>query len=71
MNLNNGGDIMTFTDNSGNILIEFDISQHPPIGNSVNQSYTRSPDLTGDFVQHGTVSANLFSPGTRADGTNF
>jgi len=71
MNLNNGGDIMTFTDNSGNILIEFDILQHPPTGNSVDQSYTRSPDLTGDFVQHGTVSANLFSPGTKADGSSF
>ena len=60
-----------FNTASGNILIEFDILQHPPTGNSVDQSYTRSPDLTGDFVQHGTVSANLFSPGTKADGSSF
>ena len=70
MNLNNGGDIMTFTDNSGNILIEFDISDYQA-DNNVNQSYTRNPDLTGLFEQHNGVSGTLFSPGTRADGTPF
>ena len=71
LNLNNAGDNMWFTDSLNNVLVNFDISQHPPTGNSVNQSYTRSPDLTGEFVQHGTVSANLFSPGTKADGSSF
>ena len=29
------------------------------------------PDLSGDFVQHNTVSGTLFSPGTKTDGTPF
>jgi hypothetical protein len=39
-----------------------------------DQSLTRSPDLTGDFVPHAEApGANgaAFSPGTRADGTPF
>ena len=71
LNLNNSGDKMLFTDSQNNVLIEFDINDHPPSGNSVNQSYTRNPDLTGDFVQHSDVSSTLFSPGTRTDGTPF
>jgi hypothetical protein len=74
MNLNNGssnsaGDLMTFTDSLGNILIEFDID---PLSNSPDESYTRSPDITGDFVQHNSVNpGTLFSPGTKTDGSNF
>lgn len=73
MNLNNGnstspGDKMTFTDSSGNVLIEFDID---PLSNSPDESYTRSPDLTGDFVQHNGVSGTLYSPGTKIDGSSF
>ena len=62
------GDKITFTDSSGNILIEFDID---PLSNNPDESYTRNPDLTGDFVQHNGVSNTLFSPGTKADGTLF
>ena len=36
-----------------------------------DQSLTRSPELTGNFVLHTTVSSALYSPGTRADGTAF
>lgn len=74
MNLNNGssnsqGDLMTFTDSLGNILIEFDID---PLSNSPDESYTRSPDITGDFVQHNSVNpGTLFSPGTKTDGSSF
>ena len=68
MNLNNSGDIMTFTDSSKNILIEFDTE---PYSNNPNESYTRYPDLTGPFVQHNDSSVTLFSPGTRTDGTQF
>ena len=41
---------------------------------SINQSITRNPDLTGDFVSHsGVAEANgaLFSPGTRLNGGDF
>ena len=39
-----------------------------------NQSLTRDPDLTGDYVEHsGATGANgaLFSPGTQTDGSQF
>ena len=49
LNLNNGGDLMTLTDSSGNVIIEFDVT---PLSNNPNESYTRNPDLTGEFVQH-------------------
>lgn len=66
MNLNNSGDILRVTDADAVIVLEFDIE---PLSNNPNESYTRSPDLSGDFVQHsGVVPGTLFSPGTRADG---
>tara|TARA_B100000683_G_scaffold244254_1_gene254276 strand:+ start:730 stop:1410 length:681 start_codon:yes stop_codon:yes gene_type:complete len=69
MNLNNSGDIMTLTDSLNNIILEFDVE---PLSNNPNESYTRSPDLTGDFEQHATVITGvLFSPGTRVDGSPF
>ena len=69
LNLNNSGDFMTFTDSLGNVIIEFDIT---PLSDNPNESYTRSPDITGDFMQHNSViSGTLFSPGTNADGSSF
>ena len=41
---------------------------------NINQSITRSPDLTGNFVTHSGVLAangNLFSPGMKLDSTAF
>ena len=68
LNLNNSGDFMTMTDSSGNIFIEFDVT---PLSNNPNESYTRDPDLSGEFTQHNSVSGTLFSPGTKTDGTPF
>ncbi len=34
-------------------------------------SWTRNPDLTGDFVLHSTLGALLFTPGKKNDGTDF
>ena len=68
LNLNNAGDMMTFTDSSGNMIIEFDVT---PLSANPNESYTRDPDLSGGFVQHNGVSGTLFSPGTKTDGTPF
>ena len=68
LNLNNAGDMMTFTDSSGNMIIEFDVT---PLSDNPNESYTRDPDLSGGFVQHNGVSGTLFSPGTKTDGTSF
>ena len=68
LNLTNNGDLMTLTDSLGNTVIEFDVT---PLSNNPDESYTRDPDLSGDFVQHNGISGTLFSPGTKTDGTPF
>ena len=67
LNLNNAGDVMYLLDSAGETLIAFDIE---PLSGNPNESYTRDPDLSGNFVQHGSVvDGVLFSPGTRTDGS--
>jgi hypothetical protein len=70
MNLNNAGDLLTITDAQDSVMITFDVA---PYSDNPNESYTRSPDITGEFVQHSTVGSGtlLFSPGTRLDGSSF
>lgn len=71
INMSNAGDLVTLADASGNVVLIFDVE---PLSNNPNESYTRSPDLTGEFVQHaGVDEANgaLFSPGTKIDGSSF
>lgn len=67
-NMTNAGDLITIKDAEGNVVITFDIE---PLSNNPNESYTRSPDITGDFVQSTTVGAAKFSPGTKIDGSAF
>lgn len=71
INMSNNGDLVTMRDTNGNVVVTFDVE---PLSNNPNESYTRNPDLTGDFVQHASVTeANgaLFSPGTKLDGSSF
>lgn len=70
MNLNNAGDVLTVTDAQDSVMLTFDVT---PYSDNPNESYTRSPDITGEFVQHSTVGSGslLFSPGTRLDGSSF
>ena len=71
INMNNAGDFVTFADSDGNTVLTFDVE---PLSNNPNESYSRNPDLTGEFEQHaGILEANgaLFSPGTQVDGTSF
>lgn len=68
LNMNNADDLMTITDAEGNVILTFNIE---PLSNNPNESYTRNPDITGEFVQHSTVNGALFSPGTKVDGTSF
>jgi hypothetical protein len=68
MNLNNSGDVLTITNSSDSIMIQLDIT---PLSDNPNESYTRSPDLIGELVQHTTASTLLFSPGTKSDGSSF
>ena len=71
INMNNSGDFVTVSDPSGATILTFDIE---PLSNNPNESYTRNPDLTGDFEQHAGIDAAnglLFSPGSKLDGTSF
>ena len=69
LNMNNAGDIMTLTDQTGKVITSFDIT---PLSDNPNESYTRFPDITGDFIQHHLANGSLvFSPGTKVDGTRF
>ena len=71
LNMNNSGDFVTLKDAAGNVVLTFDVE---PLSNGPNESYTRNPDLTGEFEQHaGIAEANglLFSPGTKLDGSSF
>ncbi len=71
LNMNNSGDFVTVYDSNNISVLTFDIE---PLSNNPNESYTRNPDITGEFEQHaGIPEANgaLFSPGTTVDGSNF
>ena len=69
LNLNNSGDILTIKNTNDSILFTFDVTV---LSNNPNESYTRFPDLYGNFTQHDSASTGiLFSPGTKADGNNF
>ena len=69
LNLNNSGDVFVLQNASGAEIINFDIE---PLSNNPNESYTRAPDVSGEFVQHSAAVPNvLYSPGTRIDGTDF
>ncbi|MEM6262736.1 MAG: lamin tail domain-containing protein [Bacteroidota bacterium] len=68
-NLNNSGDKLYVFDAADTEILTFDIE---PLSNNPNESYTRNPDLTGDFVQHREATTGvLFSPGTKIDGSPF
>ena len=68
LNLNNTADILYITDQSNNILLQYDIE---PLSNNPNESYSRNPDLTGDFIQHSAINGKFFSPGTKTNGDPF
>ncbi|PAU95707.1 hypothetical protein CK503_01205 [Aliifodinibius salipaludis] len=68
LSLDNGGDIIRLEDSEGNDVINLD---YPSANN--NESIVRDPEITGDFVDHSTVSDKsiLLSPGTKVDGKAF
>lgn len=68
LSLNNSGEIIVIKDANGMDLLYFNSDS---LSNNPNESYTRFPDLTGEFLQHGDTTAVLFSPGTQTDGTPF
>jgi hypothetical protein len=67
LNLTNGGDVITVKNSADDVILIFDSSS---IGVSVSedQSVTRNPEITGDFVLHTDAIAGVFfSPGTAFD----
>lgn len=71
INLSNAGDFVTVQDTDSNVILTFDIGL---LSGNPDESYTRNPDLTGDFEQHaGVPEANgaLQSPGTKLTGAPF
>jgi hypothetical protein len=68
LNLNNAGDEFLLVSPAGDTVLRFDIE---PLSNNPNESYTRNPDITGDFEQHSDNTLLLFSPGTKIDGQPF
>ena len=66
LNMTNSGDSIVIYDANGMFVLDFDIE---PLSNNPNESYTRFPDITGNFIQHADTTAILFSPGTYIDGT--
>jgi hypothetical protein len=68
LNLTNSGDVITVENASGNIAIVFDSSGFS-LDFGDNQSITRSPDVTGDYVLHTTANPDLvYSPGLEVTG---
>jgi hypothetical protein len=71
LNLNNGADSIIVKDHSGVEVVRRD---YPSADGSANQSLTRSPDISGNFMRHSQVaesSGALFSPGTKINGEPF
>ena len=72
LSLNNNSDKVVITDNNGNIIIEFAWGGSTAYDGGADQSLTRDPDITGDFVLHTTTtSGGVYSPGTQVDGSAF
>lgn len=67
LGLNNGGDTITITTNTGALAVTVGYGSE----GGDNQSLTRSPDITGPFAKHLSVAPTRFSAGTALDGTPF
>ena len=69
LSLGNTGEAIVLEDSSGTRIDSIDTNA---LSDNPNESYTRSPDVTGIFLQHHLATAGvLFSPGNKVDGTPF
>ncbi len=71
LSLNNAGDSIIIKNNSG---VEIARHDYPPPASDIDQSLTRSPDITGGFTAHASAAGSegrLFSPGARVNGRPF
>jgi len=69
LSMGNSDEIIIVEDSLGNVVDSLDTDA---LSNNPNESYTRNPDISGDYVQHASVTpGKLFSPGTKIDGQPF
>jgi uncharacterized protein (TIGR03437 family) len=74
LSLLNSGGVITLRDASGLAVSFVTYGTDAGLQADTNQSLTRSPDITGNFVPHKVAlgsGGNAFSPGTRVDGSSF
>ena len=67
----NSGGLVTLRNPAGEIVTSVAYGLSLGLRGDQNQSLTRSPDITGDFLLHSVASDRNLSPGTRADGSMF
>ncbi|HEY3027675.1 MAG TPA: Calx-beta domain-containing protein [Pyrinomonadaceae bacterium] len=71
LSLINSGGVITIRDPAGTIANFLSYGGSTGLNADVNQSLTRSPDITGNFILHGFAGSQLFSPGTKLNGAGF
>jgi uncharacterized protein (TIGR03437 family) len=71
LSLLNSGGLITLRDASGSVITFQSYGGSSGLRGDQNQSLTRHPDVTGNFVLHESIGPTLFSPGTRGDGSAF
>ncbi len=74
LSLNNSGDVVTLYDDQMREVIVFAYGDEGIITAVQDQSITRYPDVTGDFIPHSDAAGDpesIFSPGKKVDGSSF
>jgi hypothetical protein len=74
LHLNDDNDDLRILDKDGRLVAAFSYGENQSVQTTSDQSLTRNPDGTGDFVPHTEASGDetqIFSPGTRIDGSSF
>jgi hypothetical protein len=72
LSLDDDGDTLILLDTSGNLVAVVAWGKGAPLQALSDQSYTRSPDVTGEFTPHTSAEPNVFySPGTKNNGSFF
>ncbi|HMJ26063.1 MAG TPA: lamin tail domain-containing protein, partial [Pyrinomonadaceae bacterium] len=74
LSLTNGGGAITLRDSAGGTITSFTWGGSTGLNGDANQSMTRSPDVTGNFVLHQAATdsgGRSYSPGTRVNGSAF
>ena len=74
LSLTNSGLTITVRDSAGNLVTQFTYGTGTSLAADNDQSLTRSPDITGSFVQHTTATGaggRRFSPGAKVNGAPF